>query len=419
MDILKNYINTQSNYRIALFLLAFSLPIYRIASSIPFIIITVLVVLSLIQYNKDEILSLLKSKTYIILLLFFSLSTFSIIYSDNKSKAINDIVRLLPFLVIPLAVNKANINKETFITILKIFIYSCILSFFISIASQFYYKFIGQSFGFFNLNLTKFTWMHPTYLAWYLNVGLVIIYYLKFKLSALNNLFAIFTSLIFVVYIFMLSSRLQIITTIIILLFLLFYYTYSYKKTTKGFFILLAFIVGFYLLTTKVDYIKYRFIYAKNISYKITDVNYKAWNGFSVRLAIWSNSINIIKDNFFLGVGQGDANDCLINNYKEKGFLFAYNQKYNAHNQFFQTFISIGFIGFFILCLLFLYNLINGIRQNNFLLTSFTVISILTCLTESIFLMQGGVMFFILFLSVFQYKITSPSLAVSSKPLNL
>ncbi|HRD40798.1 MAG TPA: O-antigen ligase family protein, partial [Bacteroidia bacterium] len=60
----------------------------------------------------------------------------------------------------------------------------------------------------------------------------------------------------------------------------------------------------------------------------------------AVRMLIWGESMEIIKNNFWWGVGVGDANDVLQAAYKEHGLTGALEHNLNTHNQYFQTFIG-------------------------------------------------------------------------------
>ena len=54
----------------------------------------------------------------------------------------------------------------------------------------------------------------------------------------------------------------------------------------------------------------------------------------------------IIKKNFIFGVGTGDTQDSLNNRYLLNGYTDSFKHKLNAHNQYLETFIAIGLIGF-------------------------------------------------------------------------
>lgn len=69
----------------------------------------------------------------------------------------------------------------------------------------------------------------------------------------------------------------------------------------------------------------------------------------TVRLVTYSISSEIVMDNPF-GVGTGDVKDLLMSEYYKNGYSGYAEAKYNSHNTFLQTGISIGWLG--IVCLL-------------------------------------------------------------------
>jgi O-antigen ligase len=121
----------------------------------------------------------------------------------------------------------------------------------------------------------------------------------------------------------------------------------------------------------------------------------------SVRFLIWQQALDIIKHNFLIGVTVGDANDTLYAAYKQNGLTGALEHKLNAHNQFMQTFIGLGCIGFFSLCLLTFWQFIKAILKKHFLLFVFSLLILLNFLVESMLETITGTLFFVFFYCIF------------------
>jgi len=124
----------------------------------------------------------------------------------------------------------------------------------------------------------------------------------------------------------------------------------------------------------------------------------------AVRLLIWHESVEIIKSNFWTGVGTGDANDVLQNRYKENGLTGALEHNLNTHNQFFQTTIALGAAGLLVLLVLTVGVLIYALINNQTLLILFSLIIILNFLVESMLQTQSGNLFFVGFLGILLTK---------------
>jgi O-antigen ligase len=105
--------------------------------------------------------------------------------------------------------------------------------------------------------------------------------------------------------------------------------------------------------------------------------------------------LEIIKDNFWFGVSPGDTKDELMQNYKKHGFRHAVERNYDAHNQFLQSFIALGILGFlFVFCIIglpFFY----AIRERDYVLFFFSLMLFFLFLFESMLQKQAGVMFIV------------------------
>lgn len=115
------------------------------------------------------------------------------------------------------------------------------------------------------------------------------------------------------------------------------------------------------------------------------------------RIYAFKTSIEIISENFWLGVGTGDIDPVTNSTYKENGYEGALKRKLNAHNQFLQTFGALGLFGFLSLVLIFVGLWFLGVTQKNELIIFFTTLCFLFALTESFLETQAGIVFFSFF----------------------
>jgi O-antigen ligase len=121
----------------------------------------------------------------------------------------------------------------------------------------------------------------------------------------------------------------------------------------------------------------------------------------SERLVIWKTSLEIIKQHFVFGVGTGDVKDELLKKYKEKNLLVLFEHKLNTHNQYLETFIALGIIGFLAILAMLILAGIQAIRTGNFLYFVFIILFGFNILVESMLEIQAGVVFFAFFNSFF------------------
>ena len=76
-------------------------------------------------------------------------------------------------------------------------------------------------------------------------------------------------------------------------------------------------------------------------------------------------------------------------------------EEYNFHNQYIQTLAEVGFFGLLILVLMLFVNLLNAIKQKDFLHIAFAITMIMLFLSESFFCRQRGIVFFIILFCLF------------------
>jgi O-antigen ligase len=126
----------------------------------------------------------------------------------------------------------------------------------------------------------------------------------------------------------------------------------------------------------------------------------------SIRKAVWKSSVHIISNNLLLGVGTGDLKDNLKNEYVKLGQNQYVELQLNPHNQYLQTFGSLGIIGFGLLIFLLARVMYISIKSGNtdgFLITLVIAIGFLF---ESMLETQAGVVFIAFFMSLY-YKVAS------------
>jgi O-antigen ligase len=131
----------------------------------------------------------------------------------------------------------------------------------------------------------------------------------------------------------------------------------------------------------------------------------RSWDGKAIRIAVWKCAADIIKDHFFAGVGTGDAQDELQKAYEKRKFYFAsrYN-RYDAHNQYIQQWVTNGIAGFLLLiAALLLPVCFNKYRLQPFYL-SFLVIFGIYCFTESMLEINKGIVLYSFFNSIFVFS---------------
>jgi O-antigen ligase len=389
------HIYTTFGYNLPL-LIAFFLP-FGINYAIFIIIWTVL--FFVFDDVKFGLKRAFQNKWTYVLLGFFFLHAIGYFFSSNKSEALTAIEIKLSFLAFPILLFASDYNELRVKKIVISFVSGCILVSVMCLFRACFLYFFQDINAFFYSEFAYF--MHPSYFAMYLVFAqlIVMLFYPKWlaHLSSLNIKIG-FISVIFLVSIFLCSSKMGLITAFLLLPATLFIILFNkgYKKMIIG--LILSLVVGititYKLFPSPFERLKVAFkVTASSQTIDKTDAESTA-----VRILIWKESIKLIKENFWFGTTAGDANDKLIQSYKKEGLLGALIKKLNAHNQFLQTFIGTGFLGFVLLLLMTVFVTIYGFVKRNYILVIFSVLMICNFLVESMLQAQAGFIFFVFFL---------------------
>ena len=363
------------------YLIPFFIPIYS-----NFVTWTIIIyfLIHLINFNYSLFQRLSASiKFFHPFFIFFFIEILFIRSLSNVDNALFDIQVKLSFLVMPLVFIiaipliidiEASIHK-----LKKWFIWGCSISSSIfllnAIIQYIYYKKI--------LHYTDFViWFHPSYYALYLNTAIVFLFTEYYKKN--NTIFwLLFT--ILVTSSLLTSSKSGWISLILVSI-VMFYKLFNIPFFIKS--LLLIFIIStFVIIMNKLD--NERIYYFKKSIENLLNQNQQESESSGYRIIIWQSCIDILKNEWILGTGTGSATETLNRYYKEKHLYHLFEKKLNAHNQFFQTFISLGIIGFLSLIYLLLYPII-FLKKRFYEYNLIIFIIILNFLTESMLETQAG-----------------------------
>jgi O-antigen ligase len=408
------------NERIHIFLIgaiAFLLPAY------PRILAPVIVLLAVNWLCAPKLVVsgfkiFLNNISLVLLVLFYLLYIAGMLYSNNIKVGLETIETKLSFLIFPLVFSSyAETSKNNLNKYLKLFIYGSVANAVICFAWAAYryikpvYEIIdgipydlGPNY-FYYTELSIF--MHPSYIALYCVFALIaIIYLLNIGETKLNWRLggAIF---LLIIYVLLLSSKAGWIGLFIFVLY--FFRSLARKKRIMpalimiGCLIALFFVFNIYFTPSYSNRITELSVITTALNSNSNEDNKKdetKIDGSKSRILVWKSAAEIIKDNFWIGVGTGDAKDKMLEKYKEKGMTTEYESKLNSHNQFLNTFVALGVIGFSLLFLCFLVPLYFSFRTRKVLIAAFMIIVGLNFLFESMLETQAGVIFYAFFYSL-------------------
>ena len=375
---------------ILILLIAFFLPISK--AIIP-ILIAVTLVLSFIN---SSFISNIKVAYYrnsaFLPILFYVLIALSLLWSDNSKSGFFDLeVKMSIFLFPVIFLNYGTFNFDEFKKVIAYFIYGNVVASLICLVRASYLTLErGESYFYYSMFSDKF---HPSYFAMYLTFSIAGCVYLIKHNYFKRKIYPIFFIVFFFVIIYFLSSKAGFLG--LALMFPFFIIKLINKRLVSivvalfGVVILIAFM---YKFNDRVS----EFMHEAEMIYKNDTIN-SYDSSTSDRFRIYKLSYNLINENLIYGVGAGDIKDILIEKYSENQMTHAVEMKLNVHNQYLETLIGQGLVGFVLMMLLFIYPVMYVFKRRNFLLYSFLLITAFHFLFESMLNTQSGVIYFAFF----------------------
>lgn len=344
---------------------------------------------------KNSFKSIFNNKWSFIVIGFFLLHSVGYFYSENKSEALSAIEIKLCFLAFPILFFGSHFSHTHVKKIVISFVSGCMLVSFLCIFRACYLYFFEDTNAFFYSDFSYF--IHPSYMAMYLVFALLIVMlFYKNWLAHLHllNIKLGFMAVVFLVTIFLCSSKLGLLSAFFLLptTFSVLLYNKGYKKIIIG---LVLALLGLATASYKLFPTPFkRFQTAINVTKSSQTIDKTDAESTAVRILIWKESIKLIKNKFWFGTTAGDVNDKLIESYEKEGLTGALTKKLNAHNQFLQTFIGTGFIGFVLLILMTLFLIVYSFIKKNYILMLFSILISLNFMVESMLQTQAGFTFF-------------------------
>jgi len=334
---------------------------------------------------------------------FYIIYAIGMIYTANRTSGWFDLEVKLPLLLFPLVFSTITFDKPEQIKIFNAFVYGCVgIALFLFVAAL-YDHYTASVNSFFYENFAR--WLHPSYLAMYLNLALCVIVERIFSGKPIINGYVSAGILLFLSFIvFLLSSKMGILCTTLVFVGALVVLIFKKKRLLLGLGGIVLIALSLFITLNYVPEIGARLLAMKTAM--ISDADKTNPESNNVRKLIWQTDMEVIGRNLFQGVGTGDVKDVLLDAYIEKGVSGAYELDeegkpvhiLNAHNQFLQTFIAVGIVGFLVLLAMVI---LPAIIHKTFLPIVFSTIITLNFLTESVLEREYGIMFFAFFLSLF------------------
>lgn len=333
-------------------------------------------------------------------------------YTSNVHDGFSLVERSAITLIIPVIILLVTPTKKQVNIILYFFVTVCLLVCFYCVLYSFYRIYQAGSFinaekisdrpyyFFINNELTsKAMRISPIYLGLYINfcIAFLLVKVFMQKESWKGNFILLIVFHFFQALIFSLSAVLALFALWMIVLFKL----ASDKTVVQRMSILFTFFVVIGICFLGIYSIKplHDRIFVKP-EYHFENAHVSYWSGVTLRLGVWECAAEAVAEAPIIGHGTGDADDVMVAKYKERRFLLAEYMQLNAHNQYMQSYLMHGIIGIAVIFSVLLFPFYFAVKEGNWLLIMFLVILFLGFLTEVLFDVQKGLVFFSVFFPI-------------------
>ena len=130
-----------------------------------------------------------------------------------------------------------------------------------------------------------------------------------------------------------------------------------------------------------------------------------AGNSITLRVELAKNGIDIIRNNFWFGVGTGDVKKAINDQFETNKSKLPQKYRLRAHNLYITFFLTFGLVGSILIwfCIFYPVFKLRGFRR--FLFSIFFVIALLSFVNEDTLETHIGITFFSYFYSLFLFGI--------------
>lgn len=337
---------------------------------------------------------------FLLLISFYILHLLGMVHTVNVPQGWQELETKFSLLFFPLLFFSFPIkNRIEFDTLLKVFTGGCLVAslyclilggydYYLNI--EIFYKCLCHSY------LGKYLGFHPTYFGIYIGFALFFLqdYFIKNieRYSSIQKVGHWILSIWFFLFIMLLASRIIVYATSFILVISFFCFMKNWKDYIKGVAISL---LGIFLLGYMIKEFP---CIGKRANREIIISGKENRNA---RIILWTTALDIIKNQPFIGVGTGDAQDELRKEFAKVNYTIGLKNNHDAHNQYLHTTVSVGILGGIIVIIMLCIPFFFAFQKQDYLYLILLALLGISFLTESILEVQRGTLFYGFFNSLF------------------
>ena len=349
------------------------------------------------------------------LIAFYALHLLGLLQASNMKTALFHLEVKASFLLFPMIwLLQAEIENKQRFRVMMAFVYGCLFYFFFSFAKAFWrFQETAVPDVFFYNELADY--FHPTYIATYFALGFLMLGWLAYKqVHILGKKWVHhLLEVLFLVFIGLLSSKAGYLCALMSLGFLAILWL---KRKRLGVAMAYALLGTFVMASTIMASPKSQSRIKEMTNSVQAPVNEvpaetalteaaapqldPGKGSTAGRIIAWEAALVIIAQHPF-GVGTADATNALKVEYEKMGASYNLEHELNAHNQFLQSTLEFGYLGFISLATIFVLGIRSALRRNDFIFLAFMFLLFINMLFESFWEVQSGVVFVSFFFCFF------------------
>lgn len=359
-----------------------------------------------------------RNRLFLVVVSLYGVHCLSLLWSADAYEGIKRLETRVALLFFPFLFATIQLGRATLVKLLKSFVVVCFGLGVVGLVNSLrLYLETGESVYLYSDNLLILVGGQAIYYALYLNVAILFILYLlrENHLVRWERLAAFFVFLpLFTVLIFLLAGRVSLAILALLLGAVTLILILQRRMYLVGSALVVVLIGGMVVMGIYFPKTVNRFQALTHVEfdyeapaeiYHFNDENYQnKWNGLTIRVALWICTWDLIQERPLLGTGIGDYMDDLRGLYQERKFYLATQQDLSPHNQYLQIWLTVGVLGLIAFVCYLVYPALYAWREGNYLFLFFMLILALNMITEEVFAVYRGVVFFSFFHSLLLFQ---------------
>jgi O-antigen ligase len=356
--------------------------------------------------KKTDIISFFNKGPALWFIFYYLLLIVGLLWTENHSFAFSKLENKFAFILMPTLLF-VTVRKWGNFEWKQLLVYSLLFAL-VMYETLALWRYIGQSENSwqFEFLASRFSiFMHRSYFACYLVIGIILIFE---NIRSAYSISSVVLISFFSVGVLQTESKAGIVCLFLVFVFQ--FYSLLKLKHKKFNWILTFSIFLFSTILLTNNPIKSRFESMFDAVGNMQTKNNNSVESNTARIIMWNTSLDVWKENFLFGTGTGDYDDELTaKNIEYKNFGVA-KERLNSHNQFLNSAVQLGLVGFLVLLMIFTSSYFFSEKKMWQLLI--LVVFLINFLVESFLETQAGIILFCTLLLLFYTRNKDEELSI-------